>query len=90
MSKSWVTATDSHMSGWGKAKNKLNKLIFECDTNEEARIVMDNLRCRPEMKYINHNIHRPVYHIHKYLVTYIRKSDEPNWYTKDYFKGVRE
>ena len=35
MSKYYVTATDIFLSGWGKAKDKINKVVIECDFKEE-------------------------------------------------------
>jgi len=32
----YVTMTDKFMSGWGQAHGKINKMVVECDTYEEA------------------------------------------------------
>lgn len=63
-SKFWVSMTDKFMSGWGKATNKTNKLVIECDTYQQAEAIERNARKRPEMKYINICISKPHYGSH--------------------------
>jgi len=48
----YVTMTDKFMSGWGLAKGKINKLIFSCDTYEQAIIVRNNAQARTDQIYI--------------------------------------
>ena len=84
----WVTMTDKFMSGWGKAKGKINKLVFECESWEEARIVFENAERRKEMKYVNICTQEPKYP-HKrgrdYYVQVKTKADYPKWYKKGAF-----
>ena len=57
----FVTMTDKFMSGWGMAEGKTNKLIIECETMEQARIIEKNAKKRPEMKYVNITNKKPYY-----------------------------
>lgn len=81
--KVYVTMTDSFMSGWGRAENKINKLVFICDSRQEAGHVVDYARTRKEMKYINIAYDKPYYNSNRYLVQYKTKKDYPNWYKGD-------
>ena len=88
MPKIYVTMTDSFLSGWGMAKGKINKLVFECDSYEEAEIVADNARNRGDQKYINISYKKPYYNKNKYFVQFKTKEEYPNWYKENYFKKV--
>ena len=80
MSKWYVTMNDSFMSYWGKAEGKINKLVFECDSFQEASKLEDYARGRDEMKYINITRNKPKYSNNRYYVQYLTKNDYPNWY----------
>lgn len=82
----YVTMTDTFMSGWGMAKGKINKLIFECETYNEARIVAENAENRGDMKRINISRRKPYYNNVKYYAQVKTKEEYPRWYEKDYFK----
>ena len=45
----YVTMTDKFMSGWGMAQGKINKLVLECETYEDAETVYNNACNRSEM-----------------------------------------
>lgn len=81
----YVTMTDKFMSGWGYAQGKLNKLVFLCDTMEEALIVEDNARSRSDQKNINICMNKPYYNSNRYYVQYKDKNIYPSWYEKGYF-----
>ena len=49
----FVTMTDKALSGWGCAKDRINKLVFECKDYKEAVTVQENAENRTDMKYIN-------------------------------------
>lgn len=52
-----VTMIDTFMSGWGKATDKKNYYVVECDSMEQAELIALNARKRSEMKdvkIINH------------------------------------
>ncbi|UGO46513.1 hypothetical protein ABINADI_196 [Bacillus phage vB_BanH_Abinadi] len=57
--KYYVTMIDTFMSGWGEAKDRKNKLAFECESYEEAQIVAGNGTGREEMKWIYICANRP-------------------------------
>ena len=71
------------MSGWGQARGKINKLIFECETYKEAEIVEQNANNRTNMKHINICSTKPKYYNGKegYFVQVKDKDIYPNWYT---------
>ena len=84
-SKYYVTMTDKYMSHWGMAENKINKLVLECDSYDEAKIVERNAMSRNEMKYINICMHKPRYNPNWYLVSWHNRTDYDSWYIEDYF-----
>jgi hypothetical protein len=81
--------TDSVMSGWGMAKDKINKLVFICDNLTEAQVVAANARNRGDQKYINICTNKPKYFIptkgidYNYMHYYVQiktKDTYPTWY----------
>jgi len=82
----YVTMTDKFLSGWGKANGKINKLIFECETYDQARIVFDNAENRSDQKYINICSKKPYYNSKRYYPQYKTIKDYPSWYEKNYFR----
>jgi hypothetical protein len=60
----YVTMTDKFMSGWGAAQNRVNKLIIECETWQQAEQIERAARRRSEMKYVNICARRPRYGAH--------------------------
>lgn len=77
----WVSMTDKFMSGWGEAHNKVNKLVIECQTWEQAQIVERNAKRRHEMKYVNICINKPYYDERCYYVNYHGQGDYDNRFT---------
>lgn len=73
--KYYVTMTDKFMSGWGMAENKINKMIVECETMEQARIIERNAKKRDEMRYINICFKKPSYNKERYLESCKRWDD---------------
>jgi hypothetical protein len=45
-----VVMTDTFMSGWGPATGKQNIYCVECDTYEQAQLILKNAKKRSEMK----------------------------------------
>jgi hypothetical protein len=82
----YVTTTDTFMSGWGQAKNKINKLVFSCDDFKQAVIVADNARYRTDQKHVNICSNKPYYNSNRYYVQYKTIKDYPSWYVENYFK----
>lgn len=82
----YVTMTDKFMSNWGMAKGKINKLIFECETYDEAVIVLNNAISRTDMKYVNIVNKKPYYSPKINCVQVKTKDEYPCWYKENYFK----
>jgi hypothetical protein len=80
MTKWYVTMTDIFMSGWGEAKGRINKLVFECDGLEEAERVMKYAGSRTDQIYINLRNKKPYYPEKSYKVQYKTKAECPRWY----------
>jgi len=85
--KYWVTMTDKFTSYWGKSERKINKLVFECETLEEAFIVEQNAINRTDQKNINICANKPYYNKNQYYTQIKNKIEYPSWYEKDYFKN---
>jgi len=82
----YVSMTDKFMSGWGRAKNKINKLVFECDTYQEAEIVYNNAINRKDQKHVNICINKPYYNPNRYYTQFKDKKIYPSWYKPNFFK----
>lgn len=85
--KYWVTMTDKFMSNWGRSENRINKLVFECETMEEAFIVESNALNRSDQKNVNICSNKPYYNNKRYFTQIKNKEIYPSWYEKDYFKN---
>jgi len=83
--KYYVTMTDKYMSGWGRAEGKINKLIFECTSRQQAEIVKENAQARDEMKYINIVTTKPYYNSNRYYPQVKTIEEYPNWYKEGCF-----
>lgn len=81
----YVTMTDTFMSGWGMAKGKINKLIFECETKEQADIVYQNALNRSDTKYVNMTTKKPYYSPSRYYAQTKTIKDYPDWYKRGTF-----
>jgi hypothetical protein len=83
----YVTMTDKFLSGWGVAKNKIAKFVYECETMEEAEIVAENAGNRSDQKNINIASKKPSYSSSKYYTQWKNKNGDCScWYKKGYFK----
>ncbi len=80
--KYYVTMTDKFMSGWGKARGKINKLVISCNSYSEAERVYDKAMRRGEMKYINIVTRKPSYDKNRYIVSWHGRDqgDYQNWF----------
>jgi len=81
----YVTMSDEFMSNWGKAKGRINKLVFACENVDDMNAVYENAKKRSEMKYVNICTRKPSYPSGRYLVQYKTKETSPNWYKPGYF-----
>lgn len=84
--KYWVTMTDKHMSGWGRAAGKHNKLVFGCVDYKEACVVAENAANHGSQKYINICSTKPYYAPGRYYVQHETIERYPRWYEAGYFK----
>lgn len=76
----WVTMTDKFLSYWGMSKDKINKLVLECETWEEVQKVKRYSKTRSEMKYVSISTKKPYYNKERYYTNYHDKNDYTNWY----------
>lgn len=81
----YVTMTDTFMSGWGEARGLINKLVFECETREQADIVYQNALNRTNTKYVNMTSKKPYYSPSKYYAQTKTINDYPAWYVAGTF-----
>jgi hypothetical protein len=86
MSKYFVTMTDKFMSGWGHARGKINKLIFICDSYDQALIVEENARNRSDQKNINICSKRPYYSSNTHFTQVKTIEEYPSWYVQGHFR----
>lgn len=88
MAKFYVTMTDRFMSAWGRAEGRISKLVFECDSYEEAEVVERNAKDRSEMIRVNVRATRPRYSEATTVTSWKTKEEAPVWYRADRpFKG---
>ena len=81
--KYYVVMTDKFMSGWGEAKDRINKLILGCDSYDEALIVFNNAHKRSEMSRIRITDKCPYYSSRTHLISYHDKTTGyESWYEK--------
>lgn len=86
----FVLTNDSFMSGWGHAQNRINTLIFSCDSLSEAEIVATNARNRTDQTHIRivsgHKLQQYKLRNATHLYQLKDKPGYPSWYKPDYFK----
>jgi len=56
--------TDKFMSGWGRAKGMINKMVVICEDYDQANVIRHNAKKRPEMRYVNIRSTCPYYGNH--------------------------
>ena len=84
--KKWyIVCNDTFMSSWGMAKGKINKLVFGCDTPDEAENVCNNATKRDDMSYVACHIKLPYYSKNKYYLQYKDKESYPAWFEPNSF-----
>ena len=76
----YVTMTDKFMSGWGMAKGRINKLVFVCESYDDALRVESYASSRGEMKNINIKTTKPYYPALNHYTQFKDKSECPRWY----------
>lgn len=48
----YVLSNDKFVSGWGRAKGKINTVVVPCETREQAESVAAYARYRNDQKYV--------------------------------------
>lgn len=76
----YVWATDSFMSRWGKAKGKINILVFSCHNDEDVSNVIDTISSRNEMNYKDFGRKLPDFNLDKIYLQFKTEKDYPYWY----------
>lgn len=91
MSKYYVSTTDEFLTRWGGAEGKINKLVFYCDSKEQAEIVAENAKNQGQTDIKIHTV-RPqdLFSLDKYLTQKKTIEVYPNWYKENYFKPKPE
>lgn len=84
--KLYVTMTDTFLSGWGEAENRISKYVIECETYEEAQTVYNNAKARTDMKDVSIAYKKPYYSPKTHHVAFRTKEEVPSWFIPDYFK----
>lgn len=79
----YVTMTDRFMSGWGSARNRTNKLVFVCDSYDQAMQVVRHADGRNDQKYVNIRSSKPNVTSPHVLWQVKTKEDYPTWYGLD-------
>ena len=83
----YVTCTDAFMSGWGHSEGKANRLIFPCESQEEAWIVYDNAQGRSEQKNVRIcEGRKPRLNSYGYLYQVMDRDDAKPWYVEGTWK----
>lgn len=82
----YVSMTDKFMSGWGQARGKINKLIFICDSYDQALIVAENAKNRSDQKNVNICSRRPYYPSRTHYTQIKTIEEYPSWYEARYFR----
>ena len=88
--KLYVAMTDTFMSGWGKAENRINKYIVACDNQQQAEQIEAAAKKRSEMKYITVYTGIPNYDPCEYLVSMKHYNDLEDVWTDGKYKTDEE
>jgi transketolase C-terminal domain/subunit len=66
------------MSGWGMAKNRINKFVVACENYSQAEEIVKKAHKRSEMKYVRIARKMPYYSPNRYITSW-RKYREIHW-----------
>lgn len=80
MASIFVTMTDKSISQHGFKLQKINKIIFICESWLDAQTVEQNGIAHDSMKFINIAIRKPYYNSVRYYAEYRNKKNFPKWY----------
>lgn len=77
--KHYVVMTDKYKCVLGQFSSKVNKLIFICNSLEQAKKVESKAKKREEMKFINVTKTKPKYDLRNYFVQEMTTDCFPDW-----------
>lgn len=80
----YVTMNKISRSGTKSTSGKTNRIIFQCDNLEEAKIVEQNAENNSQMSYVNVNLEKPRYSKQKYYIEWCNKKTNPEWYEHNF------
>lgn len=81
----YVSMTDTALSNWGQSRAKVNRLIFECETREEAKTVQRNAESRTDQTDVRFHEEMPTFPDDEYFVQVKNKSEYPRWFEPNSF-----
>ena len=76
----YVILTDTFMSGWGPARNKVNRLVFPCNDAQEADTVAQYANGRSDTADIYITEQRPSVFLKNQLWQLMTPQVAPAWY----------
>ena len=85
----YVTTTDKFMSGWGMAKGLTNRLIFVCESLDEAETVNKNCMNRSDQKNVRVCTAKPRLKSEGFLYQVKDKENSETWYQPCAFCHIR-
>ena len=71
----------------GMLKGRLNRLVFECATLQEAETVVDNGDAREDMKNVAVHVKSPYFTPKRNVVQVKTREEYPNWYKPGWFRN---
>lgn len=77
----YVTATDKFMSGWGKAKGKIAKLVVCCSNREQFNRVYKNMKKDRTLSFVKQAVNKP--HWGKDAVVIVKVAGDCPLWNKD-------
>lgn len=83
--KVYVTCIDKALSGWGFARGRKNKLVFLCESRQEAEVVAANARARKDQRNVRITTRMPRMSDDRFYTQVKSKSDYPSWYKPGWF-----
>ena len=78
----YVTLTDTFMSGWGRAEGLTNRLIFPCESYDEALDVADYAKSRGDTKNVRICTTKPQINFWQY-VQVMNPENATAWYRRN-------
>ena len=78
----YVLVTDTFMSGWGHATGKINRLIFPCDSKDEAEDVAEYARSRTDTSRVFVTTNKPRVDRPGYFWQLMTPDNAPAWYRR--------